>query len=53
MKNDVALFFAKKCLTNGELSRIIIFVAERCSKKSIDGELAEWSKAHDWKSCVR
>jgi len=18
-----------------------------------DGELAEWSKAHDWKSCVR
>lgn len=41
----------RKSLTDWVLSGIIFLVL--CENKRIYGELAEWSKAHDWKSCRR
>ena len=40
---------AQKVLQNRAYSCMI----HNASKKKCRGELAEWSKAHDWKSCLR
>ena len=42
------LSFQKKCLTNTQLSGIIV---ERCDAQLNMERWLSWSKAHDWKSC--
>ena len=52
IKRSAKISDQKKCknsLTLSSKTDIIIFVANDAMRDH--GELAEWSKAHDWKSC--
>ena len=56
MRKKIKIKFLKKFKKtldeNGKIGYNITCRWEKTTKTE-DGELAEWSKAHDWKSCVR